>query len=107
MSGDYAGRLRERVALLRAGAARDALGAGDGAWEAIALVWAGVEPEGRGPLFSGEARSAQPLWRVTMRPCAVAVGDRIERVDGVLAVREVRRDPRQPDRVVAIGEELR
>lgn len=106
MSGEYAGRLRERVALLRPSAARDALGAGDGAWETIALVWAGAEPEGRGGLFSGEARTARPLWRMTLRPCAVAVGDRIERVDGVLSVREVRRDPRQPDRVVAIGEEI-
>ncbi len=42
-----------------------------------------------------------------MRPCAVAVGDRIELAWATIDVREVRSDPRLPDRIVVIGEEVR
>ena len=102
-----AGCLRERVALLTPTAARDALGAGGEDWTLVDLVWASVAPAGTGPLFAGGARAAPPLWRVTLRPCAVAVGDRIERTNGTIEVRAVVRDPALPDRVVAIGEEVR
>lgn len=106
MSG-LAGHLRERVTLLSPTPARDALGAQGEDWTLVDLVWASAAPEGTGAPFAGDARTALPLWRVTMRPCAVAVGDRIERVSGTIEVRAVVRDPALPDRVVAIGEERR
>jgi len=107
MSGEFAGTMRERITLLTPSAGRDALGGGEEDWTIVDLVWAAVEPAGRGPFFTGDARAALPLWKVTLRPCGVRVGDRIERTSGTIAVREVRIDPALPDRVVAIGEEIR
>ena len=107
MSGEFAGAMRERVTLLTPSAGRDALGGAGEDWTVVDLVWATVEPAGRGPFFAGAARAALPLWKVTLRPCAVQVGDRIERTSGTVEVREVRIDPALPDRVVAIGEEVR
>ncbi len=103
----FAGTMRERVTLLTRAPARDALGAAGEEWVPVEMVWASVVPEGQGALYAGDARDALPLWKVTLRPCAVRVGDRIERVSGTLDVRSVRIDPRQPDRVIAIGEERR
>ncbi len=102
-----AGFMRERVALLTPTAARDALGAGGEDWTLVDMVWASVAAHGTGAPIAGDARAALPLWRVTLRPCPVAVGDRIERVTGIIEVRAVERDPALPDRVVAIGEERR
>jgi len=107
MSAGFAGRLRARVAWLSPTGGRDALGAAEQNWTLHDMLWAAVEPEGRGPLVAAEAASAMTVWRVTMRPCAIAVGDRIELDWATIDVREVRRDPRRPDRVVAIGEEVR
>jgi hypothetical protein len=107
MSGELAGRMRERVTLFTPSAGRDALGGVEGDWTLVDLVWAAVEPVGRGPFFTGDARAAPPLWKLTLRPCAVRVGDRIERTSGTVEIREVRIDPALPDRVVAIGEEIR
>ena len=107
MSGELAGRMRERVTLLTPSAGRDALGGAEEDWTLVDIVWAAVEPAGRGPFLSGDARAALPLWKLTLRPCAVQVGDRIERTSGTVEVREVRRDPALPDRIVAIGEEIR
>ena len=107
MSGGFAGRLRERVTWLGPSAGQDALGAAGEDWTVRDTVWAAVEPEARGALVAGEAAAALPLWRVTMRPCAIAVGDRIELAWATIDVREVRSDPRVPDRIVAIGEERR
>lgn len=106
MSGELAGRLRERVVLWREAGERDALGT-SGGWSEVGLVWAEVRPAGRGGEFAGETRAGLPLWRVTMRARDVRPGDRIERVMRSLVVREATVDPAAPDRIVAIAEEER
>jgi head-tail adaptor len=107
MSGDFAGRLRERVILLRRSADLDGLGAPSDDWTAHDMPWAAIEPEGHGAIFEGGSAAAMPVWRVMMRPCEVAVGDRVAWAWATIDVREVRSDPRLPDRIVAIGEERR
>jgi head-tail adaptor len=110
VSGDLAGRLRERVSVSREDQARDPLGAG-GVWGLVAERWAEVRPEARGPLFAGDGRSALPAWRLTMRAMGqggdLAVGDRIGWGTRTMIVREARVDPVLSDRIVAIAEEER
>jgi head-tail adaptor len=110
VSGDLAGRLRERVSVSREEQARDPLGAG-GVWSLVGEGWAEVRPEARGALFAGDGRSALPAWRVTMRPVGrgndMTVGDRIGWGERTMIVREARVDPALSDRIVAIAEEER
>jgi head-tail adaptor len=106
MSG-FAGILRERVVIERRTETRDALGASDEDWTVIDVVWASARPVGSGPDFVGGAGASFPMWRLTLRPCDIRVGDRVERVTNRIEVREVIVDPTLPDRVVAIGDELR
>jgi head-tail adaptor len=101
--GEFAGTMRERVVLQRRSAGQDALGAAEDDWTIIDVVWASVRVAGHGASDVGDAASALPLWRVTLRPCDVRVGDRIERITNVIEVREVIDDPALADRVVAIG----
>lgn len=93
-ASEFAGRIGERVTLSRPVADRDALGGWTGGWRATDTVWAEVEPEAK-PLF----------WRVTLRPAALFVGDRIDWGAETLRVRSVRIDPEAPDRMVAIAEQ--
>jgi hypothetical protein len=106
MSAGFAGRLRERVRVFGLGDGRDALGGAAADLIFRGMVWAALEPEGRGTFFSADAASARPVWQVTMRPCEILVGDLVEWDWASIMVRELRLDPRVPDRIVAIGEEL-
>lgn len=107
MSGaELAGRLVERVTVSRRTGARDAMG-GDAAWVLVGSGWAEVRPEKRAAAFVGEALSALPLWRVTMRAGGLRIGDRIGWGARSLIVAELTEDPVLPDRVVGIGEEER
>lgn len=107
MSGDFAGALGERVTLARPVPERDALGGWTGGWATIGSVWALVERDGVGPAAAADARDAGARWRVTMRARLLLVGDRIGWGAATLLVRDVRRDPAAPDRIVAIAEEQR
>ena len=97
---DFAGSLRERVEILKRTAARDALGAPGEDWTLADQVWASAVPIGRGAEDSAR-------WRLTMRPCAVAVGDRIDRAGHMLEVRDVTADPAFPDRIAVVGDVVR
>lgn len=104
---DFAGSMRERVELLKRTAGRDALGEGEEDWTLVGLVWGSAVPIGHGPDYRGGSLDRPTLWRMTLRPCPVAVGDRIARVTNTLEVREVTADPALPDRVVIVGEAIR
>lgn len=108
MSGELAGRLRERVALERRSDGRDALGGATGEWNPLGESWAAIEPHGSGPTAAGEAASAMPRWRVTMRAgIDMMVGDRLHWGVKRLRVRAMLADPMQADRVTAEVEEER
>lgn len=105
MSGEFSGRLGERVTLSRAVPERDALGGWTGGWAVIGSSPALIEREGARPAAPSDARL--PIWRVTMRARTLLTGDRIGWGAATLVVREVRLDPAAPDRIVAIAEEQR
>lgn len=107
MSG-LAGRLRERIVVMRRADDRDALAATDGAWTPLAARWAAVTAEGTGEAVSGEATSAAPRFVVTLRAgIAVLPGDRIEWDGQALTVRSVAVDPVRPERIVLKAEAVR
>lgn len=108
MSGELAGRLRERVTVERRAATRDALGGATGAWIAVATIRAAVAPGRAGPAVAGDAPSGLDDWIVTARAEAdVRVGDRLVWRGRRLAAVRVVRDPRAPDRIEIFNEEER
>jgi head-tail adaptor len=107
-SGELAGRLRELVTIQRRGPERDALAGAEGEWAAIGDVWAALEPSGTGDPQAGDAWSAMPRWRATVRSGAdVMVGDRIVWRGRMIVVRHYAADPAKPDRIMLIAEEMR
>ena len=105
---ELAGRLRERVTILRADPARDALGGAAPEWVALATRWAAIDPDGTGDAVAGEAADAAARFRITLRPgVAAAIGDRIGWAGRTLRVRAIVEDPATPDRIVLRVEEIR
>jgi len=108
MSGEFAGALGQRVAILRRSADRDDLGGADGGWSAIGSAWAALEPIQSAPWGRGDLPSARTRWRAVLRAGAdVAPGDRLQWRLLVLAVRTVAVDPAWPDRLALTLEEER
>jgi len=108
MSGELAGRLRNRVAIERRGTDRGALGEASGGWVATGHAWADLAPAGTGEPVAGEARNMAPRWRVTLRNgAAVAIGDRLVWRGRKLRVRRRIEDPALPDRFTIEAEEER
>jgi head-tail adaptor len=105
VTGEFAGRLGERVTLYRPVPDRDPLGGWTGGWAVRGSAWALVEPDGMGAESVGEAPGAAPRWRVTMRPQPLIVGDRIGWGAAQLRVRAIRTDPATPDRMIVSTEE--
>ena len=108
MSGEFSGRLDQRVTLSRRAPDRDALGGASGRWSVLATFWAAIAPDGSGDLVAGDALSAAPRWRVTLRtPCGAVIDDRIGWGDRALRIRARLDDPASPDRIILICEEER
>jgi len=108
MSGELAGRLRERIAIVRREPIRDAGGGASEGWATIGPAWAAIEPDGSGDLTAGDARAASPRWRVTLRLGAdVTVGDRLTWGQRRMRVRRRIDDPATPDRFTLHAEEER
>lgn len=100
MRGDFAGALRERVAIETWVDVRDDAGGVAGYWRPEGQVFASVVPDGGGG-SEGEARRSRRRWRVAMRaPVAVRLTSRLRWDAQVLAVLAVEVDPRVPERVV-------
>lgn len=104
--GEFAGRLAERVTLARRVPDRDQYGGWTGGWLTLGSAWALVEPEGDGVAEAGDAAVGARRWRVTLRPAALIVGDRIGWGAETLEVRRAWSDPALPDRMIAIAEEV-
>jgi head-tail adaptor len=108
MSGEFAGALGQRVAILRRDAGRDDLGGADGGWSAIGSAWAALEPVAPAAWGAGDRPSARTRWRAVLRAGAdVAAGDRLQWRLLLLAVRAVAVDPAWPDRIALTLEEDR
>lgn len=105
---ELAGRLRERVTILRQAGDRDALAGAEGAWMPIGSRWAAVVADGSGEAVVGESPSAAAKFRVTIRAgLAVLPADRIDWMTRRLTVRAAIADPTLPERIVLMAEEMR
>lgn len=61
------GKLNRRVEILRFFTRRDAYGGEDGKWEAVAKVWASIEPISGTEYMSGQQVNAETTTKITIR----------------------------------------
>ena len=108
MTKEFAGTLNERVLIERPVTSRTAMGLQEDGWERVCRALAAVEPDGTGAEAEGQALSAMPRYRVTMRPRdGLAVGQRVTWRELQLTVRQVLNNPLERDRVVLRCEQVR
>ena len=108
MSGEFAGSLKQRISIERPTLLRTAGGLQEAGWEQVATCLAAIVAEGVGAEAEGQALSANPRFRVTIRARdAIAVGQRIIWGERVMLVRQRIDDPALPDRILLRCEEMR
>ena len=109
MSGrEFAGLLRERVLIEALTEERNALGAQLPEWVVVARCLAVVAPEGVGAEAEGQALSAMPRFKVTIRVReGINVGQRVRWGTRLLSVHQRVDDPALPDRILLRCEEIR
>ena len=105
---EFAGTLRERIAIERPTNIRTATGLQMAGWEQFARCLAAISLEGVGAESEGQALSAMPKLRVTIRRReGIAIDQRVRWGSRTLMVRQLLDDPRYPDRLVLRCEEVR
>ena len=105
---EFAGTLRERVTIERRVSLRNAMGLQEPGWERVCSCLAAVVPEGAGPESEGQALSAMPRYRVTMRQRdGIEIGQRIRWKGRSFVARQLLDDSRLRDRIVMRCEEVR
>lgn len=105
---EFAGTLRERIAIERPVGARTAMGLQQSEWAQLCRCVAAIVPEGAGSESEAQALSAMPRFRVTIRKRdGVAIDQRINWGGRLLMIRQMLDDPRARDRIVMRCEEVR
>lgn len=105
---EFAGRLRERISIERPTMTRTPTGLQEAGWEPVGRYLAAIELEGVGPESEGQALSAMPRLRVTIRRrTGITIDQRIRWGSRTLMIRQMLDDPRFPERLVLRCEELR
>jgi head-tail adaptor len=105
---EFAGTLHERVTIERPTASRNAMGLQEPGWERVCQCLAEVALESFGPESEGQALSAMPRYRVTIRRRnGITIDQRISWARRRLMIRQVLDDPRMKDRIVMRCEEVR
>lgn len=105
---EFAGTLRERIRIERPVNRRTESGLQEAGWEPVASCLAAIVLEGVGPETEGQALSAMPRLRVTVRRRnGIAIDQRIRWGDRILMIRQLLDDPRKPDRLALRCEEVR
>jgi SPP1 family predicted phage head-tail adaptor len=108
MSGEFAGTLRERVVIERPVSARNGMGLQEPGWEQVCRCLASVTLESVGAESEGQALSAMPKYRVTIRSRdGIALDQRVTWNGRKLVIRQLLDDPRQKDRIAMRCEEVR
>lgn len=108
MSGEFAGRLRERVLIEQRQGNRDLLAGATGQYAYAGEAWAALMPLMPGDASEAGALSAMPRWQVTMRKReGIGPGTRLTWRRKYLAVRGVMNDPREPAQILLTCEEVR
>lgn len=108
MIGEFAGTLKERVAIEQRRTERDVLAGAKRGFRYDGAAWAAMVPLAPGSLTDADALSALPRWQVTMRKReAIGPETRLVWRGRFLAVLSVLTDPREPARMTLICEEMR
>lgn len=108
MGAEFAGTLRERIVIERATSVRNAMGLQEPGWEQVCICSASLVLEGPGPESEGQALSAMPRYRVTIRRRdGVTVGQRVRWNGRTLMIRQLLDDPVAKDRLTLRCEEVR
>lgn len=107
MSDEFAGTLSEHIVIERRSALRDGLGLRQQIWELVCRCRASVRPDGFGAASQGEAASALPKYRITIRPRdGIAIDQRISWGQRKMLVRQLVDDPAAKDRIEMRCEEM-
>lgn len=105
---EFAGTLRERILIERPISVRNAMGLQEPGWEQVCRCLAAVTLETIGAESEGQALSAMPKYRVTIRKRdGIALDQRVTWNGRGLMVRQLLDDPRARDRIVMRCEEVR
>lgn len=105
---EFAGTLRERVVIQQPVSLRNAMGLQEPGWEQVCTCFASIVLESVGPQAEGQALSAMPSYRVTIRQRdAIAIGQRVLWKARTFIARQLLDDPRTKDRIIMRCEEVR
>jgi head-tail adaptor len=105
---EFAGTLRERIIIERPTTLRTPAGLQESGWEQVATCLAAIRLEGVGAEIEGQALSAMPRLRVTIRRRdGIAIDQRIRWSQRTVMIRQLLEDPRFPDRIMMRCEEVR
>jgi head-tail adaptor len=105
---EFAGTLRERILIEQPISVRNDMGLQEPGWEAVCRCLASVVLANVGQQSEGQALSAMPRYRVTVRARdGIALDQRISWGARKLMIRQLLDDPRMKDRIAMICEEVR
>ena len=105
---EFAGTLRERVVIEQPISVRNEMGLQEPGWEEVCRCLASVTLDSVGAESEGQALSAMPRFRVTIRwREGIALDQRVTWNGRKLMVRQLLDDPRAQDRIAMRCEEVR
>ena len=105
---EFAGTLRERIIIEQPISVRNEMGLQEPGWEEVCRCLASVTLDSVGAQAEGQALSAMPRFRVTIRwREGIALGQRVTWNGRKLMVRQLLDDPRAKDRIAMRCEEVR
>ena len=105
---EFAGTLRERIVIEQPISVRNEMGLQEPGWEEVCRCLASIALESVGQQSEGQALSAMPKFRVTIRwREGIAIDQRISWNGRKLMVRQLLDDPRAKDRITMRCEEVR
>ena len=105
---EFAGTLRERIVIEQPVPVRNAMGLQEPGWQQVCRCLASIALESVGQEAEGQALSAMPRFRVTIRRrTGINVGQRIQWSGRELAIRQLLDDPQLKDRLAMRCEEVR
>ena len=105
---EFAGTLRERIVIEQPISVRNEMGLREPGWEEVCRCVASIALESVGQQSEGQALSAMPKYRVTIRSRdGIAIDQRISWNGRKLMVRQLLDDPRAKDRITMRCEEVR
>lgn len=105
---EFVGTLRERIVIERPVSVRNEMGLQEPGWEVVCTCLASIALESIGEEAEGQALSAMPRLRVTIRRRdGIALDQRVSWNSRILMVRQLLDDPRAKDRISMRCEEVR